>query len=192
MFESSTLYGRELVASEVPILQALFVANPEYFLAVNGRLPGSNEAQTEFEEMPPPHLAFTKRWFAGLFDRSHELAGVAIIVSDLGASEVWHIGLFLLATHLHGSGAASDIYVALEAWMLRSGAKWLRLGVVEGNLRAARFWSSHGFREVRIRLGVDTGGRINDVHVLIKPLGGSGLAEYLERMPRDHPESQLP
>jgi GNAT superfamily N-acetyltransferase len=192
LFESADLRGRELAAREIPLVQALFDSNPEYFLSINGRLAKPNEAQTEFDELPPPHLSFTRRWFIGLFDLSHDLVGVAVVVSDLGVPGVWHIGLFLLATRLHGQGLASPIYVALESWMLRGGAQWLRLVVVQGNWKAQRFWSKHDFREARARAGVDTGGRMNDVKILVKPLGDANIAEYLERMPRDRPDSTLP
>jgi GNAT superfamily N-acetyltransferase len=192
IFESAAFYARELVASEVPLLQALFDANPEYFLRVNGRTATPDEAQVEFAETPPPHLTYTKRWFAGLFDRRHGLVGVALVVSDLCAARVWHIALFLVATRLHGTGAASEIYLALEGWMRRSGARWLRLGVVQGNAAAERFWTRHRFEQVRIRPGVDTGGRINTIRMLVKPLESFDLASYLVLVPRDHPDSPLP
>jgi GNAT superfamily N-acetyltransferase len=189
LFESAGLYGRQLAVREIPLLQALFEANPEYFLSVNGRLANRDEAQTVFDELPPPHLSFTRRWVVGLFDRSHDLVGVAVVVSDLGAAGVGHIALFLLATRLHGQGVASPIYAALESWLLKDGANWLRLVVVQGNRKAERFWSKHGFREARSRIGVDTGGRVNDVSVLVKPLGEAQIAEYLQLVPRDRPDS---
>ena len=192
LFASAELYARELVAAEVPALQVFLDANPEYFMSVNGRPPNPNEAQIEFEELPPPHLGFGRRWVAGVFDSPHELVGVAGVLSDLCAPRVWHIGLLILATRLHGQGLAGPLYMALEEWANRNGALWLRLGVVKGNARAEHFWSRHGFREVRVRVGIDTGGRVNDLRVLVKPLGNAGLAEYLELVPRDQPHSTLP
>jgi len=191
MFSSAAYYGRELTAAEVPRVQALFEANPEYFLATNGRAPRPNEAQAEFDDLPPGHLAFTKRWFVGLFDRHHDLIGVAVVVSDLCAAHVWHIALFLVATRLHGQGVAHEIFGALETWMRDAGAQWLRLGVVAGSARAARFWTRHGFREVRIRTGVDTGGPLNDIRVLVEPLEDRDVVEYLASVPRDQPGSTL-
>jgi GNAT superfamily N-acetyltransferase len=200
VFECAALYARELRADEVLRLQAFFEANPDYFIGINGRQPHPDEAQSEFDEMPPPHLGFSRRWFLGLFDRVETgqpeqatLAGVAIVVSDLGASGVWHLALFFLDGALQGRGVASEVQAALEAWMRAQGARWLRLGVVEGNQRAQRFWSRQGFQPVRSREGVDTGGRLNTVHVLVKPMtAGADLAAYLELMPRDRPGSTLP
>lgn len=192
LFQTLGIVARELRADEVPLLQALFDANPEYFVAINGRRADADEAQREFDELPPPHLGFTRRWLTGLFDRTDVLQGVAIVVSDLSAPAVWHIALYLFATRLHGSGTAREVYAALEDWVTRSGAQWLRLGVVAGNARAERFWHDRGFREVRVRDGVDTGGRTNRVRVLAKPLGAKGLDDYLALVARDRPDSPLP
>jgi GNAT superfamily N-acetyltransferase len=192
LFASAHFRVRELQRAEVPALQALFDANPEYFLTVNGRRPTPDEARIEFDETPPEHLSYTRRWFCGIFGADDRLEGVAIVLSDLSAPGVWHLALFLLATRLHGSGAAAEVYAALQSWVARSGARWLRLGVVQGNSRAERFWQSRGFRELRLRTDVDTGGRINTIRVLVKPLGDEPLDDYLALVPRDRPGSTLP
>jgi GNAT superfamily N-acetyltransferase len=192
LFESNDHYGRELVAAEVPRLQGLFDENPEYSLAVNGRQPLANEAQLEFDERPPAEFGYTRRWFIGLFDPAHALIGHAGVISDLLAERVWHIGLFIVATRLHGQGVAQGLYAALEDWIRRAGADWLRLGVVDGNTRAERFRARNGFVQVRVRGGYDTGGRINDVRVLVKALGDEPLDSYLARVSRDRPDSVLP
>jgi len=79
------------------------------------------------------------------------------------------------------------IWNALEAWMKRNGARWIRLGVVAGNARAERFWARAGFVETRVREGVTLGRRVNTVRVLVKPLAGRPLADYLALVARDNP-----
>jgi GNAT superfamily N-acetyltransferase len=187
LFATGRHIVRELDAAEIPRLQALFDANPEYFQTVNGRPALPNEAQLEFEEFPPPSMSFSRRWFCGVFASDGELDGVLVFVSDLMAEQVWHLTLFLVATRLYGSGAASELHVALERWFRDAGARWIRLGVVRGNARGERFWQRHGYIEVRVREGIDTGGRINDLRVMVKALDGQPLADYLERVPRDRP-----
>lgn len=198
LFASARLEAHELAEADIPALQALYDANPEYFLTVNGCRPGADLARTDFDERPPPQLGYTRQWMLGLYERGQAggpLAGVITVVSDLGAPAVWHVALFLLATRLHGTGAAQPLYRALEDWMRGSGARWLRLGVVVGNARAERFWDRLGYAELRRREGIDTGGRINDVSVRLKPLREpreAEIASYLERVPRDRPGSTLP
>jgi GNAT superfamily N-acetyltransferase len=192
LFSSPDLRARELRAHEVPLLQALFDANPTYFQLVNGRPAEADEAQREFDEDPPPHLIWTRRWFLGLFEPDGSLAGVAIVVSDLCAPRVWHLALYLLATRHHGAGVAQRTYDALQAWVRDQGAQWLRLGVVLANGRARRFWQRQGFIDLRLRLGVDTGGRVNDIVTCCKPLAGGSIDDYLTLVPRDAPGSTLP
>ena len=192
LFQTANFAARELGAAELPLLQTLFEANPEYFLGVTGKSPGPEAAVEEFNDLPPASMNWTRRRVLGFFDASHHLEGMAVIVSDLCAPGVWHVALFLMATARHGTGAAQEIYGAIESWMKQGGALWLRLGVVRGQSRAERFWERLGFREVRLREGIDTGGKINAVRVLVKPLTGAGIDAYLEAVPRDHPESVLP
>lgn len=192
LFVSPRFAARELGEGDLPQLQALFDANPGYFLTVNGKAPGPEAARVEFDDRPPPHLPYTRRWFLGLYEGAGAMVGVADVVADLSAPGVWHIALFLVATPWHGTGAAQELYAALEGWAAGCGARWLRLGVVRGNARAERFWEGRGYRESRVRRGVDTGGRINDVRVMVKPLGDGTLADYLALVPRDRPDSPLP
>ncbi len=112
---------------------------------------------------------------------------MANIVSDLLAPSVWHIGLFVIATSQHGTGLAQALYGELEAWAASDGAKWLRLGVVQGNSRAERFWEALGYIEVRTRHGVEMGKLTNTLRVLFKPLSGGTLEQYLSLVQRDRP-----
>ncbi len=191
LFASTVLHARELQDDAAPLVQALFDANPGYFRLINGRDALPDEAQREFDEDPPPHLSWTRRWFLGWFDTQEQLVGVAIVVSDLCAPRVWHLALFLLATRLHGQGLAQDAYGALEAWVRAQGAQWLRLGVVLANGRARRFWQRQGFVDLRLRQGVDTGGRSHDIHTCCKPLADGSIDDYLRLVPRDAPGSTL-
>jgi len=158
-------------------LQALLDATALHFLTIKGR-----PAEGRYRNL---------HWLA-FVDEAGALQGVANVVSDLLAPAVWHTGLFIVATALHGSSAARTLYEALEAWMQRSGAQWLRLGVVLGNARAEAFWQRMGYTEVRQRLNVDTGGRLNTIRVMAKPLMSDALFEnYLTMVPRDRPDSVL-
>jgi RimJ/RimL family protein N-acetyltransferase len=177
----------ELDAADAPRLQRFFELNPEYFLAVNGQPPAADEAHEEIHGAPPAGWPFTKKWSIGFVDETGSLIGMANVVSDLLAPGVWHIGLFMLATRLHGSGAARSLYKRLERWALDLGAQWLRLGVVQGNARAERFWEGCGFVEVRKR-GVEMGKLVNTLRVMAKPLAAGTLSEYLALVARDRPE----
>jgi GNAT superfamily N-acetyltransferase len=179
----------ELDRNAIPALQSFFTANPEYHLAVNGAAPGAEAAREEFESLPPAGWSYDKRWLLAFLSQDQAMAGMASLISDLFVGGVWHVGLFIVASRLHGKGTAHELYRSLESWMRANGARWLRLGVVDGNRRAERFWKRHGYVELRKRLGVQMGERVNDVRVMAKALGSGTLSEYLALVPRDRPGS---
>jgi GNAT superfamily N-acetyltransferase len=189
LFAAGALRASEMRDADVPRLQEFLEANPEYDVAVNGKPPGANAAREEFDARPPPDFRYDRRWLLRVDDDDGTTAGVADVVANLLAPAVWHIGLFIVATRLYGSGAAQRIYGALEQWIRDGGAKWIRLGVVAGNARAERFWERLGYLEVRRRLAVPMGERVNDLRVMMKPLAGGTVAEYLALVARDRPET---
>jgi GNAT superfamily N-acetyltransferase len=180
---------RELGAGDIDAVQRFFDANPEYFLTVNGEAPGPEEAKHEFADLPPAGMTYRAMWLLGFFDGEGALVGVATIVGDFLQPYVWHIGLFIVATALHGSGAAHALYRRLERWMVERGARWLRLGVVQGSVRAERFWLRCGYVQVRERGPVTMGRKTNLLRVMAKPLAGGTIDEYLALVERDRPET---
>lgn len=191
LFTTDGLTVRNLRRDEVPALQALFEANPGYFQTVSGRPPLPDEAQVEYDELPPPHLTFSERWFAGVFGAQGTLHGVLIVVSDLVAEGVWHIALLLLDGATRGTGVARRLHAALEEWAMAQGARWMRLSVMCGNAVAERFWSKCGYEEVRTRPYLNASGQPVTARVMIKSLTGAAMADYLARVPRDAPGSEL-
>ncbi len=188
LFSTESYRAFELRKKDIPQLQRFFEANPEYFLAVEGRPAKPTEAEEEFQDAPPVDWSYTKLWYLGFVDNSNTMIGMASIVSDLLAENVWHIGLFMVATPRFGSGDALTLYQALEDWVIGNGAHWFRLGVVEGNTRAERFWEKVGFVETRKRHGIEMGNLVNTVRYMAKPLAGGTLPEYLSLVERDRPD----
>jgi ribosomal protein S18 acetylase RimI-like enzyme len=100
---------------------------------------------------------------------------------------VWHIGLFIVATQAFGTGLAAELHDALLDWARAHGARWMRLGVVAGNERAERFWRRRGYVETRVRDGIAMGARVNSVRVMVRPLDGGRVDDYLGLVARDRP-----
>lgn len=152
-----------------------------------GRPPRHDEAAQEFHDVPPAGWPYTRTWLIDVEDAAGNMIAMTNVTSDLLAKGVWHIGLFIVATSRHGSGIASTIHEQLEEWMRGQGALWIRLGVVEGNARAERFWEKAGYLDVRKRAGVEMGTCINRLRVMAKPLAGGTLVQYLALVARDRP-----
>jgi len=178
---------RELGPGDVAEVQGFFERNPEYFLAVNGEGPGPDEAKNEFADRPPAGMPYRAMSLLGFFDGDSALIGLATIVGDFIQAHIWHVGLFIVASALHGSGVAHALYRQLERWMAGQGAQWLRLGVVQGNVKAERFWLRCGYVQVRERGPVAMGKKSNMLRVMVKPLAGGALADYLALVERDRP-----
>lgn len=185
LFTIRDLRAYELLAEDIPALQAFFEANPLYFEFVNGSPATPTEALTTFEEVPPAEWGFTKKWLLRFVDEANSIVAMADVVSDLLAQGVWHIGLYIMATARHGSGDAQVVYTALEHWAKHNGANWFRLGVVQGNVKAERFWTRVGFIQARTREGVKLGNCVHTIRVMFKPLAGGTMAEYLTLVERD-------
>jgi GNAT superfamily N-acetyltransferase len=178
----------ELGAGSERLLQEFFDANPGYFLIIQGEPAGPSEAHEEIHGELPAGWNFTRKWVLGYVDASDRLIALANLVSDIIAPGVWNVSTFMVATEHHGTGAAQRLYRSLEHWARANGAKWLRLGVVQGNARGERFWESAGFVQTRLREGMPFGKQTNTLRVMFKPLDGGTLEEYLSLVPRDRPE----
>lgn len=178
---------REIPRDDCGALQTFLEANPEYYFTVGDAPPSPTEARDEFDQLPNAEWIHGRMWVVGLFDAQRRMVAMANVFTGLFAPDVSHIGLFIVATALHGTGTASTFYRGLEDWLRRQGAAWIRLGVVAGNTRGERFWARCGFHELRARDGIAMGQRVNTVRVLVKPLAGRSLDDYLARVPRDRP-----
>jgi GNAT superfamily N-acetyltransferase len=179
-----------LTLADAPLLQRFFEDNPAYSLMVEGTPPPGHAAQETFDGRPPAAWPYGDKWVLGFAeDDGDALIGMADMLSDLFVDGVWHIGLFIVATALHGQGVARVLYEGLEAWMIERGAVYARLGVVTGNTRAEQFWQRSGYHEVRRREGIPMGVRVNDVRVMVKPLAEGSIGDYLAQVARDRVDS---
>jgi GNAT superfamily N-acetyltransferase len=188
LFSAGVYDAVELAEEDLPALQAFFVGNPEFFVEVTGAPPRSDEAKREFEDRPAAGVPYNKVYILGFLHSSGQMVAMASVLSDLLTRNVWHISFFIVATVLHGTGTAGLLYEGVEKWAKDEGACWLRLGVVVGNLRAERFWERAGYREVR-RLKEQHGSLTHTMRVMVKPLEGVNVEDYLREVPRDRPES---
>lgn len=180
----------ELTIERAALLQTFFDENPAYFLATSGEPAGPREAVDEIAGEVPADMPFTRKWVVGYLDADGSLVAMANVIAGLLAASIHHIGTFIVATRLHGTGQTQLLYRGLERWAVADGAAWLRLGVVKGHVRAERFWASRNFVPVRERPGIAMGRRVVTIRNMVKPQADGSLAEYFALVPRDRPASE--
>lgn len=187
--------GRTVVPTEedLPELQALMESNAAYYLMASGALAAADEARQAFDEMPPAGMPYGAIWHWGLREASTDrLIGYANVVSDFLAPGVWHIGLFMVDGDRHGRGVGRAWHDALVETMHRRGARWIRLGVIDGYALAQFFWAARGYVLCRKRhnvvLQAATGHTVT-LCTLVRLPREEGLPEYLSHVQRDRPES---
>lgn len=187
VFRAGEFSAVEMSESDVEALQRFYEQHPEYHVMVSGAPVEPGLAREDFVALPPADWKLGRKWMLLLRDGEGRVVGVADVLQDFLADGVWHVGLFLIATPLHGTGAAQQLYAGLEAWMRGLGARWSRLGVVEANLRGRRFWRQVGYTEVRTREDYPLGQLKHRLHVMAKPLAGGDFAQYAQLVARDRP-----
>lgn len=179
----------ELTALDEPAIQVFFEANPGYFMVCTGEPPRADEAHEELKGDMPDDWNYNTRWIWGYIDEQGSLVALVNIISDLWSPGVWHTAFFIVDSSRHGSGDARLIHQDIERWAQQNGAQWMRLVVVQGNVKAERFWEKIGYQQVRTLEGIKMGKRTNTLRMMVKPLGGRTLEEHLQRLPKDRPDT---
>ncbi len=142
--------ARVLEHADGVALQDLLEKCSDYCEMVLGRPPGPAEAQSVFLAGPEEGHDPSGKLLLGIFaDRGDEMVGVLDAFVDYPRAGVWYIGLLLLVPATRGSGVGRDILEAFAEAARRRGATALELNVVEQNVNAHRFWTAHGFKELR-------------------------------------------
>ncbi len=146
-FEGDALTARYLNVADASALQALFEACPDYYLLGTGGPPTPNAADEMYVELPPGKTLDDK-FLLGLFDDAGCLHGVIDLIRDFPDTGRWYLGLFLLRPTWRSQGLGARVHEALLGWVRALGAQTLRLGVVERNWAAGRFWSRLGYQPI--------------------------------------------
>jgi GNAT superfamily N-acetyltransferase len=144
----------------------------------------------DFDATPPEDMPYSALPMWLIRDRaSGHMLGEVSVATDLLAVGVTHLGFFIVDAARQGSGFASEVYSSYEAWAIENGARWLRLGVVEGNRRGHRFWLRNGYVEIRRRQDYVIGDLSHTLIVMVKPVARYVRQIVIERVRRDRPES---
>ncbi|MBN1551667.1 GNAT family N-acetyltransferase [bacterium] len=169
IFKVHNFYARKLGKKDLVIIQQLLTKCQSYFKLVAGEAVNS-EYSFDLLSKTPPDKTIDDKFLLGIFEDGFELIAILDIIRDFPAPGIWFLGLMLLEPDRRNQGLGHLIYDTLEDWMKREGAKSFRLGVVEQNPNAVKFWRRMGFEIVEKRENVMAGKQSNTVIVMQKIL----------------------
>jgi GNAT superfamily N-acetyltransferase len=132
---------RELTLADRPAVEALIDRCEDFYVLTTGG-PGSFDEL--WSALPPGRTPDDKR----VYGTGEPLSGIAEIVRDWPRPGTWIIGLLLLDPAARGRGLGPAVVAELDATAAAQGADRLRVGVVEANVRALKFWRREGFTPV--------------------------------------------
>ncbi|MBF0410346.1 MAG: GNAT family N-acetyltransferase [Candidatus Riflebacteria bacterium] len=136
----------EQVPDDIKNVQTVFDAAPQYHLLVEGRIAASDAAIKAMSDLPPGKLRIDKIFGCYFLDSSP--VGCLDIVRGYPESYIAFIGLLLFDENHQGLGfgkqAMKYITDIAHSWQCHV----LRIGVVETNSRAVKFWKREGFSEI--------------------------------------------
>ncbi|MDQ7843351.1 MAG: GNAT family N-acetyltransferase [Armatimonadota bacterium] len=144
LFRTGAWSAAIIAEQDVPALQELFEQSQEYFELEFGLPPGPSEAHSTFIALPEGKH-YEDKLLIGLFEADDILAGVLDVIRDYPAAGEWSIGLMLLHPSRRRQGVGSEVFSAFEKWAASQGARRIRIGVLEHNQQALRFFQRVGF-----------------------------------------------
>ena len=129
------------------IVQDLCEECPDYFQIVKNEQPGKDAGHEILTDLPPGKNISDKSVF-GCFDAGNKLIAVADLVNGWKDEDEWTIGLLLIHPAERGQGLGKTIHEFIKNFAKDNGAKKMRIGVVEQNIKAINFWTKQGYQKI--------------------------------------------
>lgn len=85
----------------------------------------------------------------GIYGESAELIGVIDLIKNFPTQGEWMLGLLDLIPAVRKQGLGKKVHQDLVNLAKSKGATSLRIGVLQGNGAALRFWSSLGYQQIK-------------------------------------------
>jgi RimJ/RimL family protein N-acetyltransferase len=170
VFLGNQWYVSPLNAADETDLQDLLLRASDYTELLTGEPVGSDDAAELLVDTPPGKSPEDK-WIFGIYPvGDSKLIGVIDMVADHPVNGTWFLGLMLLDPEYRGSGFGEEIVNSLFAWLAERDVHGVRIGVVEHNQGALRFWKRMGFCEIDRRPPMLFGQRESAVFVMEREL----------------------
>jgi ribosomal protein S18 acetylase RimI-like enzyme len=169
IIDQEDLYIVQLDLNDVGKIQSLLEKCADYNEMLTGE-PVEPEDGFELLADLPSGKTLEEKHVLGIFDCMNDLIGVLDFVENYPDEGEWYIGLLLLDPDKRNKGIGERVLRAFEDWARQSGVMAVRLGVVEQNDGAFRFWTRAGYEPVEKRPARWYGAREQVVYILRRDL----------------------
>ncbi len=129
----------------------IFLSNSAYFMMMNGKAPGRETLKAALRERPEEVLAQDKHFCLVMAETDGTMQPAAVVdwLDDFPKKGTRYLGLFMTDAPLHGTGESFEILTWILKGFQREWVSQVRLGVLEANERALRFWAKAGFLPIK-------------------------------------------
>lgn len=164
-------WTRELTQEkDIDILQELCENCIDYYEMNGGRTEDlSNCGQDLFDDLPPGKDHNDKS-IVGLFVNENTLAGIIEIVKDYPEEKTWYIGQMMMRREMRGQGIGQGFLQEYLKYLSELNVNKIRLGVLQENEKAYRFWKRMGFKLIYERENYEIGDKTTTAYVMEREL----------------------
>ncbi|APX17493.1 GNAT family N-acetyltransferase [Phaeobacter inhibens] len=154
--------------AEIDLVATCYRDAPDYWLLVEGVLPGRDKAERFFTD-GPPGCDPAQSYRLGLFLEGR-LSGLAELSFGFPEPQDAYLGLMVLGPWAQGAGYGRRFLAHVEGLARERGAAQTFLAVVEANARGRAFWEREGFKPTGVSGKMQFGQCHHRLHRLVKPL----------------------
>jgi GNAT superfamily N-acetyltransferase len=162
-----------LTPADAADLQDLFERCTDFHELSEGG-PTRSTAGAEELVARPAGKELADKFSFGIYAPAGGLVGFLDLMRDYPAESEWWIGLLMLDPAVRGGGLGGRIYRAAAEWVSAQGGAMIRIGVLEQNPDAMRFWQRQGFLELRREPHVSDTGHRSRLVVMSHPCRAAG------------------
>ena len=136
-----------LSCDDVISLQALCERCSDFSMLIEGRLPEKDAGHEILFDLPPDK-DLKDKLVLGVYKENNSLVAVLDLIKDYKVIGEWTLGLMMIDPNERGNGLGRKLHEFLRKFVLESKGNVLRIGVVEENYGALKFWTEMGYSEV--------------------------------------------
>ncbi len=159
------------VNSEEHLIQQalnIYLSNPDYFELLGGNRPTRDTLMESLRALPEK-LSYDDKAFEIIY-RDGEPIGIVDILDSYPEKMTAFIGLLLIDGNLQGRGLGKYVYKKIEDKLKANGVKVIKIGVLENNQPAIKFWKMNGFNILDKKTSTVVNQKISSFYLMAKDI----------------------